>query len=166
MREKVHFLDRFILPANDHRRDYLIALRIGHPNDIGELDGRVGHEDLFNFDRGDVYSTGLDHLLRAATKMQAAGGVQITKVTGQEKTVSIEGFAGFHLVLEVSNGDVTPHTNFADLSSRESLAAIAIDDTDINPGKRTAHTVASYLQRFGCIRDAAISIGLREAVDI
>src|SRR5262245_11422105 len=166
MREKVHFLDRFILPANDHRRDYLIALRIGHPDDIGELHGRMGHEDLFNFDWGDVDSTGLDHLLRAATKMQTAFGVEITKVTSQEKTIGIEGFAGFNLVLEVSDGDVTLHANFPDLSARESLAGIAVDDTDIYPRKRTAHTVASYLQRLGCIRDAAISIGLREAVNV
>src|SRR5262245_60179265 len=166
MREKVHFLNRFILPANDHRRDYLIALRIGHPDDIGELHGRMGHEDLYNLDWGDVDFTGLDHLLRAATKMQAAGGLEITKVAGQEKTIDSERFAGFNVVLEVSDDDVTLHANFVDFSTEKKLDGIAVDDTDITTGKRTAYTVASDLQRLGCIRNAAISIGLREAVDI
>ena len=100
----------------------------------------MGHEDLFNFDGGDVDSAGLDHLLRAAAEMQVAVGIEITKVTGQEKTIGIAGFTGFNLVLEVSDGNVTLHANFADLFSRKGLAGIAVDDTDINPGKWTAHT--------------------------
>ena len=49
---------------------------------------------------------------------------------------------------------------------RETFAGIAIDDANINAGKRAANTVASDRQRLGCIRDAAISVGLREAVDV
>src|SRR5512144_75846 len=166
MREKLHFLYLFILLANDHRRDYLVSLQIWHPDDIGELHRRMGREDLFDFDGGDVDSAGLDHFLRAATEMQVAVGVEITKVTGQEKTIGIECVTGFSLVLEVSDGDVTLHANFANLPLREERAGIAVDDTDINNGKRTAYGVASYVQRLGRICDAAISVGLRETVDV
>ena len=95
-----------------------------------------------------------------------AVGVKITKVTSQEKPIGIECVAGLILILEVSNGDVTLHANFANLSSTQGLAGIASDDADINSGKRTAHSGASYLQGLGCICDTAVSVCLREAVDV
>src|SRR5262249_13124157 len=113
-----------------------------------------------------LHPPGLDNLLRAAVEMQAAAGIEIAEVAGHEITIGIGGFAGLNLVLEISDGDVALHANFADLAVRDRFAGITIDDANINAGKRAANTVASYRQRLGCIRDAAISVGLREAVDV
>jgi len=151
---------------DDDGGEDLFLSRIRESDDVRLLDGGMAEQHLLHLERRDVDPAGLHHLLDPAAEPEPAVVADRAEIARDQEALGVEGRRVLLRVLVVAGRQITAHEDLADLPRRQRPPRLSVDDADLHAGQGRANGGPSHVGRIVSVRDAAVAVGLGEAVDV